>query len=128
MRLDIPGQPRPLTRTFSLSDCANPDYYRLSIKREPPPKDRPDLPPGLSSSYFHDLIKVSSKIRVKPPRGKFILDAKGEGPVALVSAGVGLTPMISMLNAIVEARLGRPTWFIHGARCPSSDDLRQGGA
>ena len=78
MRLDIPGQPRPLTRTYSLSDCAKPDYYRLSIKREPPPKDRADLPPGLSSSYFHDRVKVSSKIRVKPPRGKFILDAKGE--------------------------------------------------
>ncbi len=116
MRLDIPGQPRPLTRTYSLSDCANPDYYRLSIKREPPPKDRPDLPPGLSSSYFHDRVKAGSKIRVRSPRGKFILDAKGEGPVALVSAGVGLTPMISMLNAIVEARSGRPTWFIHGAR------------
>ena len=116
IRLDIPGQPRPLTRTYSLSDRANPDYYRLSIKREPPPEDRPDLPPGLSSSYFHDRVKVGSKIRVKSPRGKFILDAKGEGPVALVSAGVGLTPMISMLNAIVEARSGRPTWFVHGAR------------
>ncbi len=116
MRLDIPGQPRPLTRTYSLSDSANPECYRLSIKREPPPKDRPDLPPGLSSNYFHDRIEVGSKIRTKSPRGKFFLDAKGEGPVALVSAGVGLTPMISMLNAIVEARSGRPTWFIHGAR------------
>ncbi len=116
LRLDIPGQPRPLTRTSTLSDRANPDYYRLSIKREPAPKDRPDLPPGLSSGYFHDRVKVGSKIRVKSPRGKFTLDAQGEGPVALVSAGVGLTPMISMLNAIVEADSGRPTWFVHGAR------------
>lgn len=116
MRLDIPGQPRPLTRTYSLSDCPNPDYYRLSIKREPPPKDRPDVPSGLSSNYFHDRIKAGSRIRARSPRGKFVLDAKGEGPVALVSAGVGLTPMISMLNAIVAGRSGRPTWFIHGAR------------
>ena len=116
MRLDIPGQPRPLTRTYSLSDCANPNHYRLSIKREPPPKDQPDLPPGLSSNFFHDRIGVGNKIRARSPRGKFFLDAQGEGPVALVSAGVGLTPMISMLNAIVQAGSGRPTWFIHGAR------------
>lgn len=114
MRLDVPGQPRSLTRTYSLSDSANPDYYRLSIKRVPPPRDRPDLPPGVSSGFFHDSIKVGSRIRVKSPRGKFVLDAKGEGPVALVSAGVGLTPMISMLNAIVEGGTGRPTWFVHG--------------
>ena len=116
MRLDIPGQPRSLTRTYTLSDCANPDYYRLSIKREPPPKDRPDLPPGLSSNYFHDRIDVGSRIRTKPPRGKFHLDVNSDKPVVLVSAGVGLTPMISMLNAIVKARTGRPTWFVHGAR------------
>jgi ferredoxin-NADP reductase/MOSC domain-containing protein YiiM len=115
-RLDIPGQPTPLTRTYSLSDRPNPEYYRLSIKREPPPGDRPDLPPGLSSNYFHDRVEAGTRLRARSPRGKFYLDPKGERPVALISAGVGLTPMISMLNAIVEAGSGRPVWFIHGAR------------
>ena len=115
-RLDIPGQPAPLTRTYSLSDRPNPEYYRLSIKREPPPGDRPDLPPGRSSNYFHDRVEAGTRLRARSPRGKFYLDPKGERPVALISAGVGLTPMISMLNAIVEAGSGRPVWFIHGAR------------
>ena len=115
-RLDIPGQPTPLTRTYSLSDRPNPAYYRLSIKREPPPGDRPDLPPGRSSNYFHDRVEAGTRLRARSPRGKFYLDPKGERPVALISAGVGLTPMIAMLNAIVEAGSGRPVWFIHGAR------------
>ncbi len=115
-RLDIPGRPKPVTRTYSLSERPNPDFYRLTIKREAAPVDRPDLPPGLSSSHFHDHVEPGTKLRVKAPRGKFHLDPKGEAPVVLLSAGVGLTPLISMLNAIVEAGAGRPTWFVHGAR------------
>lgn len=116
LRLDVPGHAKPLTRTYSLSDRPHADYYRLTIKREPPPRDRPDAPPGVSSNYFHDLVKPGTTLRTRAPRGKFFLDPHGEGPVALVSAGVGLTPMVSMLNAIVEAGSGRPTWFIHGTR------------
>jgi ferredoxin-NADP reductase/MOSC domain-containing protein YiiM len=114
--LTIPGQPKPVLRTYTLSDCANPDYYRVSIKREPAPADRPDLAPGLSSNYFHDQVAVGTKLRVGAPRGKFHLDPDSERPVVLLSAGVGLTPMISMMNAIAKSGTGRPTWFIHGTR------------
>ena len=116
MRLDIPGEPRPLIRTYSLSDRPGLDYYRLTVKREPTPADQPDAPPGRSSNHFHDRIKRGTRLRIRPPRGKFHLDPTERSPVALVSAGVGLTPMISMLNAIVEAGAERPAWFIHGAR------------
>ena len=116
IRLDIPGEPKPLNRTYSLSDRPGRDYYRLTIKREPPPKDRPDAPPGRSSNYFHDTLKPGSKVRVRSPRGKFYLDPKRSSPVALISAGVGLTPMISMLNTIVETGADRTVRFVHGAR------------
>ena len=116
IRLEIPGEPNPLNRTYSLSDRPGRDYYRLTIKRELAPRDPPDTPPGRSSNYFHDNLRPGKKLRVRSPRGKFYLDPKGETPVALVSAGVGLTPMISMLNAIVEAGAGRPVCFVHGAR------------
>ncbi len=59
---------------------------------------------------------MGSKVLAKAPRGKFYLDPNGDTPVVLVSAGVGLTPLISMLNAIVAVRSRRPTWFIHGSR------------
>jgi ferredoxin-NADP reductase/MOSC domain-containing protein YiiM/predicted pyridoxine 5'-phosphate oxidase superfamily flavin-nucleotide-binding protein len=114
--LAIPGQPRPVIRTYSLSDSADRDYYRVSIKREPPPRDRPDLPGGLSSSYFHEQVNVDTTLRVGPPRGKFQLDPDSERSVVLLSGGVGLTPMISMMNAIVRSDSGRRVWFIHGTR------------
>jgi ferredoxin-NADP reductase len=115
-RLDVPDQPKPITRTYTISDRPNADYYRLSIKRETPPAHRPDAPPGLSSSYFHDQVQPDAKLSVKAPRGEFWLDPGDDTPVVLVSAGVGLTPMISMLNAIVTTGSERPVWFIHGTR------------
>ena len=115
-KLTISDQPEPLIRTYSLSDSPDHDYYRVSIKREPPPRDRPDLPPGVSSNYFHDQIEVGSKITVGAPRGKFHLDPGSERAVVLLSGGVGLTPMISMANAIVQSDSKRPLWFIHGVR------------
>jgi len=107
-RLDIPGQSNPVTRTYTISDRPNDVYYRVSIKRE--------TPPGLSSNYFHDHVQPGAKLCVKSPRGDFWLDPGDDTPVVLVSAGVGLTPMISMLNGIIASGSGRQVWFIHGAR------------
>jgi ferredoxin-NADP reductase/MOSC domain-containing protein YiiM len=115
-RFDIPGHDTPVTRTYTLSDCPRPDHYRLTVKREPAPGDRPDLPPGLGSNYLHDDIEVGSVLCAREPRGEFWLDPEGDTPVVLLSGGVGLTPMISMLNAIVESGNARPTWFIHATR------------
>ncbi len=116
LKLNIPGQYKPVFRTYSLSDRPGLDNYRLTIKREPAPPDRPDLYPGVASNYFHDHVGVGSKVLAKAPRGRFYLDPNGETPVALVSAGVGMTPLMSMLNAIVASGSNRPTWFIHGTR------------
>jgi ferredoxin-NADP reductase/MOSC domain-containing protein YiiM len=115
-RLDIPGKPQPVTRTYTISDAPHGSYYRVSIKREPSPADRPELPPGLSSNYFHDCVGTGTELCVRAPRGDFWLDPKDATPVVLLSGGVGLTPMISMLNAIVAQDSGRPVWFIHGVR------------
>ena len=114
--LEIAGRPEPVIRTYSLSDSPNEDYYRVSIKREPAPPDQSDAPPGLSSNYFHDQVAIGASLRIGPPRGKFHLDLESERPVVLLSGGVGLTPMISMLNAIAETDSNRPVWFIHGTR------------
>lgn len=116
LTLDIPGQPGPVTRTYTLSDAPNAEHYRLSIKRESPPAHRPEAPAGLSSSYFHDQVQLGTRLRARAARGALRLDPNEQTPVVLVSAGMGLTPMISMLNAIVAAGSERPVWFIHGAR------------
>ena len=124
-RLNMPEHSTPVMRTYSLSDSPNhPDYYRVSIKRLPAPEDPPGLPEGLSSNYFHDQVRPGTRLCVKAPCGKFYLDPSDTTPVVLLSGGVGLTPMISMLNAIVESGSKRPVWFMHGT--PNSREHAMG--
>ena len=116
LKLDIPGQYQPVLRTYSLSDSPSAHHYRLTIKRETVPPDRPDAYPGVASNFFHDQIDIDSTVLTQSPRGRFLLDPSRERPVVLLSAGIGLTPLISMLAAIVESGSRCQTWFIHGAR------------
>ena len=116
MKLDIPGQDRPVIRTYSLSDYPeSQDYYRLSIKREGSPKGL-DVPPGVASNFMHDSITEGSIIPCKPPSGKFYLEVDNSIPAVLISNGVGITPMISMAKAVARKNPQRHVWFIHGAR------------
>ncbi|HAA32248.1 MAG TPA: oxidoreductase [Cyanobacteria bacterium UBA8553] len=116
IKLDIPGQNKPVIRTYSLSDYPEPcDYYRLSIKREPKP-ERLDVLPGIASNFMHDRIQEGSIILAKPPNGKFVLDVYKSTPAVLISNGVGITPMISMAKAASRLNPNRTIWFLHGAR------------
>ncbi|MDD9877464.1 MAG: FAD-binding oxidoreductase [Magnetovibrio sp.] len=115
--LDVPERMTPVIRTYTISDSqARDGCYRLSIKREPAPADAPDAPPGVSSNFFHDHVEVGSTLQVRAPSGDFVLRPQGKGPVVLLSGGVGCTPMIAMLNAVVDAAAERDIWFVHGAR------------
>lgn len=100
-------------RQYSLSDAPNGDYLRLSIKREAGGADRPD---GLISNWMHDEVKEGELIELSPPFGDFNLHLDRETPVVLISGGVGLTPMMSMLNHVVDEQPGRQVVFVHGAR------------
>jgi ferredoxin-NADP reductase len=116
IKLDIPGQARPVIRTYSLSDYQEPcDYYRLSIKREPMPPGS-DVMPGIASNFMHDHVHEGSVIPAKPPNGQFVLDLHKSLPAVLISNGVGITPMISMVKAATRLNPDRPIWFVHGAR------------
>ncbi len=116
LKLDIPGQGQPVLRTYSLSDSPSADHYRLTIKKEIAPPDRPDAYPGVASNFFHDEVNVGSTVLAQSPRGRFMLDPSRERPVVLLSAGIGVTPLISMLTAVAESGSRCQTWFIHGAR------------
>ena len=114
-RLDIPGHDKPVPRTYTISDYSGDGaYYRLSIKREPAPKGNPDLPPGLASNFFHDHVDVGTTLPVWAPSGDFYLHDDRDSPVVLLSGGVGMTPMVSMLNHLAANNPDLPTWFIHG--------------
>lgn len=102
-----------LLRNYSLSgDVASPAQLRISVKREPAPFDRPELPAGLGSNYLHNCVQVGDLLEVAGPAGDFVLDEKSERPVVLFSGGVGLTPMLSMLHKLSQDS-NRSVHFIH---------------
>ncbi len=112
IRLAVPGSAEPVKRTYTISDAPGGDHFRLSIKREGGN--------ALVSTYIHDHFRVGTRLEAMAPRGSFVLDHSSRRPVALISAGVGITPMIAMANFILKegrrTRRFRRTYFIHGAR------------
>ena len=114
-QLDVPGRDKPLIRCYSLSDCPK-DYYRVTIKKEKAPPDKPDVPPGAGSSYFCDTLKEGDILNVKAPTGHFYLDMTKQNPVVLIAGGVGITPMLCMANAIAASGTKREAWFFFGVR------------
>ncbi|MET3480659.1 NO-inducible flavohemoprotein [Methylobacterium sp. 1973] len=107
---DLPGQ-GVLKRNYSVSCAPNDRVYRITVKRE----NAPGAPAGVVSNWLHDAAGIGTILRVAPPSGDFFLDRSTNGPVVLVSGGVGLTPMVSMLAAIADEMPERPTWYVHGA-------------
>ena len=112
----IPGKSKPVIRCYSLSDSHNPERYRVTIKRLPPPKDNPGAPPGLVSNYLPDSLNENDIVNIKAPNGHFHIDLTKISPLVLLSGGIGITPMLSMLNALKETGSKREIWFFYGVR------------
>lgn len=96
-----------ITRMYSLSGPSGGGRYRISVKREPL---------GAFSRYLHGEVRAGSTLELAAPRGAFHL-RPGNQPVVLLSAGVGVTPLLSMLHELRrDAANGRPVWWFHSAR------------
>ncbi|MGE4430441.1 MAG: NO-inducible flavohemoprotein [Sphingobium sp.] len=111
---EIPGQP-PIKRNYSISGAANGETYRISVKREPH---------GIVSGWLHDKAVAGTVLKVAPPAGEFFLADSPERPVVLLSGGVGLTPMVAMLEAIAADHPALPTWYIHGTHDRETHAMR----
>lgn len=111
IKLDAEGEQYTHIRQYSLSDAPGKDYYRISVKRE----SGAAKPDGIVSNYLHDQVNEGDVVSISAPAGDFILDTEKENPLVLLSGGVGLTPMLSMLKAVVELQPERPVTFIHAA-------------
>ncbi|HMO83517.1 MAG TPA: hypothetical protein PKC18_01215, partial [Lacipirellulaceae bacterium] len=111
------GDPaRPWVRCYSLSDRPREDYYRVTVKRAGPPPRPPSLPAGRARSYFHREVGPGALLQAEAPQGSFFLDPTDAGPVALLGAGVGVTPIMSMAAALVHQRDARPVYVFLGFR------------
>lgn len=111
-----PGGQRAVTRCYSLSDRPSPSHYRITVKRVPPPADRPGLPPGVSSNHFHDRVQPGDVLEVKAPSGHFVIDPDPALPAVLVAGGIGITPMMSMLRWCLAEQPGRTVHLYYGVR------------
>jgi nitric oxide dioxygenase len=109
-------------RQYSLSDASGRSYYRISVKREDAVAGRPA---GQVSTYLHNHIDVGATLWLSAPAGDFTLNTADERPVVLLSGGVGLTPMLSMLNTLVDRYPERPVTFIHAAQNGAVHAMRQ---
>lgn len=106
LRLRPDGNAPPVLRSYSLSDLPDAGRYRITIKEEPL---------GVASTYLSTRLRAGDVLDVSAPRGAFIL-RRGEFPVVLLSAGVGVTPVMAMLHALAAHASPRPVWWIYGAR------------
>ncbi|MCO1336380.1 NO-inducible flavohemoprotein [Microbulbifer sp. OS29] len=106
VRVKPPAHKNIEIRQYSLSDKPNSSTYRISVKRESQPRD------GIVSSFLHDTLQMGDILEAYPPSGAFFLKETAR-PVVLISAGVGITPLLSMLESIHEKEPDRQITFLH---------------
>ena len=101
------------SRQFSLSDAPHPAYYRISVRKNHC---------GCISKILHEETAIGDVLKVSYPHGEFFLDRQQDkdSPIVLLSAGVGLTPVISILNSLTMHDSERYISFIHGSRDSAS--------
>lgn len=126
VRVFVPELGMKQPRQYSLSDGPGGNHFRISVKREDSRADNQD--PGYVSSTLHKVIAVGDTIEVSAPAGNFFLVNPDKNNV-LISAGIGLTPMIAMLNQLVTENHGdkksnTKITFIHAARSPELHAMR----
>lgn len=106
VRMRIDGDAAPIIRSYSLSGTPGEAQYRISVKQEPH---------GAASSYLRAHARLGEALDIAAPRGTFTLD-QGDGPVLLLSAGIGATPVLAMLHTLVALQPTREVWWVYGAR------------
>jgi ferredoxin-NADP reductase/MOSC domain-containing protein YiiM len=105
LRLGPPSAPE-LMRSYSLSGAPGATTYRVSVKRETH---------GAASAYIHDGLQVGDIVQASAARGSFTL-RPGDTPVVLLSAGIGVTPVLAMLHALAAEASTREIWWLYGTR------------
>ncbi len=100
-------------RQYSLSDSPVAQHLRISVKRE---TAGAGIPAGQVSNWLHENVKAGDTLHVSHPFGDFTPDVESNDPVVLLSAGIGITPMVAALNHIARVNPSRHVFFAHAAR------------
>ena len=111
VKVVIPGEKFVHNRHYSISEAPGKDYFRISVKREADKE-----PVGIVSNYLHDYVNEGDRLDVSAPAGDFVLNTAEEEPVTFIAAGVGITPLLSMFETLVNKGSKRKITFIQAAR------------
>jgi len=124
--LDLEINGKKVKRSYSISSTpSRPHTLEITVKRVPSPADEPEVPPGLVSNWLHDNLKVGSQVKVSGPMGKFTCVEQIDKKLLLISAGSGITPMMSMSQWICDTATNTDVVFFHSARSPRDIIFRQ---
>jgi nitric oxide dioxygenase len=117
--VDLPDGRRQL-RQYSLSDAPGLESWRISVKRE----EGANTPAGMVSNWLHRNVQAGSVLQISHPFGEFTPNTEDEQPIVLLSAGVGITPMVSAVKRIAAVNPQRRVIFAHAARNAAHHALR----
>jgi glycine betaine catabolism B len=124
LNLDIEG--KSVKRSYSVSSTpSRPHTIEITVKRVSTPENEPSAPLGLVSNWLHDNLKVGTQITANAPMGKFTNFAHPAAKLFLISAGSGITPMMSMSRWICDTVSNVDIVFLHSARSPQDIIFRQ---
>lgn len=123
VRVHIPGEKYAMNRQYSLSCAPRHDYFRISVKKE-----SDATPYGKVSNFLHGEVEAGDVIEVSAPAGVFILNREENAPIALISGGVGITPLMSMMESLAKDKTKREVTFIHAARSGNVHAFREEAA
>ena len=112
-------------RNYSLSDKPGQPYFRITVKREV--STQANTPDGYVSNMLHDITQIGDVIEVAAPCGEFFLDIteKNERPLVLLAAGVGITPIMSIMLSALDSYPKRQIIFIHAVLNKEVQAFRQ---
>ncbi len=122
LAVKLPGHPYQQIRQYSLSDAPGQPYYRISVKRE---EGTADQPTGLVSAYLHDAVQELDTLLVHAPAGEFYLDPLATAPLVLLAGGVGITPLMAMLEHVLATGSRRPVLLLQAVRDEDTQPFRQ---
>ncbi len=120
--VQIPGQVYRQIRQYSLSDAPGRAYYRITVKRH---EALADAPAGLVSTYLHEHVQAGDTLLVHAPSGEFYLDAHTDAPLVLLAGGVGITPLMAMLEHLAAVGSNREIILLQATHNPESHAFRQ---
>ena len=112
LKAEIEGEKYAHIRHYSLSDAPGKGYYRISVKREDSVNGQPE---GIVSNYLHNNIQTEDTLLFSAPAGDFMLSPSNK-PIVLLSGGIGMTPLLSMLITTTDKEPNRDITFIHATQ------------